>query len=194
MSMSLPACNAMLATVARKLDHADLSACALLNRLSHRQNIREIFQVVSRLGDGVIWYATMALLPVVGGYDGALISLHMGLTALAGLLVYKLAKRISGRERPYVMHADRVACAMPPLDRYSFPSGHTLHAVSFTIVLCGYLPPMVWVLLPFTLLVALSRPVLGLHYPSDVLAGALIGGGLALLSFDLLMLSGATGY
>jgi undecaprenyl-diphosphatase len=77
---------------------------------------------------------------------------------------------------------------MPPLDRYSFPSGHTLHAVSFTMVLCGYFPVMIWVLLPFTLLVALSRMILGLHYPSDVLAGAFIGAMLALVSFKVFTL------
>lgn len=74
---------------------------------------------------------------------------------------------------------------MPPLDRYSFPSGHTLHAVCFTGIACAYQPLFAWVLVPFALLVALSRLVLGLHYPSDVLAGALIGGGLALSSLAL---------
>jgi membrane-associated phospholipid phosphatase len=57
-----------------------------------------------------------------------------------------------------------------PLDEFSFPSGHTLHAVSFTIVALAYYPWLAPLLVPFTAGVALSRVVLGLHYPSDVLA------------------------
>lgn len=180
----------MFYSVVRRLDHADINLCAMLNGLSRNRHVRTLFRAVSRLGDGVIWYSMMALLPVIGGYDGLVISLHMMLTALAGLLIYKVTKHCSGRERPYVRHAGQVACEMPPLDQYSFPSGHTLHAVSFTLVMCSYFPSMLWVLLPFTVLVALSRMILGLHYPSDVLAGALIGGVLALLSFNVLELPG----
>lgn len=186
--MLLPACSARLGTLTRKLDNADVSTCALFNRLSYLPRVRSGFRIISRLGDGILWYAVMALMPIIGGYDGAWISLHMAATAFTGLAVYKLAKRLSGRERPYVQHADRVACAMPPLDRYSFPSGHTLHAVSFTMVLYGYIPEMLWILLPFALLVALSRMILGLHYPSDVLAGALIGATLAIISFNVFSL------
>jgi undecaprenyl-diphosphatase len=62
-----------------------------------------------------------------------------------------------------------------PLDHYSFPSGHTLHAVSFSIVAIHYYPRLAWVVVPFTLLVAVSRVFLGLHYPSDVAAAAGIG-------------------
>ena len=63
----------------------------------------------------------------------------------------------------------------------SFPSGHTLHAVMVTIVL-GYIQPMLLAaMLPFMVLVALSRMVLGLHYPSDVIVGALIGAAVASL-------------
>ena len=47
--------------------------------------------------------------------------------------------------------------------------------MAFSIVLIEYYSWLAWVLVPFTVLIALSRVVLGLHYPSDVLAGALIG-------------------
>ncbi len=188
--MSVSTHTGMFYRVVRALDSADISLCALLNRLSRSTVVRNLFRAVSRLGDGVIWYSLMALLPVIGGYDGLVVSLHMGLTALAGLLIYMFTKRYSERERPFVRHAGQVACAMPPLDRYSFPSGHTLHAVSFTLVLCSYFPQMIWVLLPFAVLVALSRMILGLHYPSDVLAGALIGGVLAVFSFSVIELLG----
>ena len=82
------------------------------------------------------------------------------------------------RERPFVTDA-QIRCGTPPLDRYSFPSGHTLHAVSFTSVFGSFDPLLLVVAAPFAVLVALSRIVLGLHYPSDVLAGAAIGAALA---------------
>ena len=62
-----------------------------------------------------------------------------------------------------------------PLDPFSFPSGHTLHAVAFTVVAATHYPPLAALLVPFTLLIAASRVVLGLHYPSDVLVGAVLG-------------------
>jgi undecaprenyl-diphosphatase len=180
--------------VARKLDSADVSICALLNQASRLIPLRNLFRIVSRLGDGVVWYCIMAMLPVIGGYDGVIIALHMVFTALAGLLIYKIIKTLSSRERPYVQHSQQVACAMPPLDRYSFPSGHTLHAVSFTIVLYAYFPQMLWILLPLSLLIALSRMVLGLHYPSDVLAGAAIGTALSLGSIGIMDIIGFAVY
>ena len=182
----------MLGTVVRKLDSADVNLCALFNGYSRLLPVRQTFRAVSRLGDVIFWYCMMAMMPLIGGHKGLVIALQMAGTALVGLLIYKVTKALSERERPYINHADQVACEMPPLDRYSFPSGHTLHAVSFTVVLYGYFPAMLWILLPFTLLIALSRMVLGLHYPSDVLAGAAIGALLAVGSFELLATLGVT--
>jgi undecaprenyl-diphosphatase len=68
---------------------------------------------------------------------------------------------------------------MPPLDRYSFPSGHTLHAVTFTAIAIHHVPMLAVPLVPFALLIGASRVVLGLHYPTDVLAGATLGAGIA---------------
>ena len=74
---------------------------------------------------------------------------------------------------------------MAPLDEFSFPSGHTLHAIAFSSVAVAHYPWLAWPLAPFVALVAASRVVLGLHYPSDVLAASVIGTALASLSLWL---------
>jgi undecaprenyl-diphosphatase len=70
-----------------------------------------------------------------------------------------------------------------PLDRFSFPSGHTLHAVAFTLVAAAYHPALWLLLAPLTAVIAASRMVLGLHYPTDVVAGAALGALVAAASF-----------
>jgi undecaprenyl-diphosphatase len=79
-----------------------------------------------------------------------------------------------------------IVCAGKPLDRFSFPSGHTLHAVSFTVIAAGAFPVLALVLLPAAVLIALSRVVLGLHYPTDVLAGALLGATIARITTGII--------
>jgi undecaprenyl-diphosphatase len=110
--------------------------------------------------------------------------LQIAATAVAGVLIYKLLKHFLVRERPYISHG-AIQLGAAPLDRYSCPSGHTLHAVSFTLLFGHVEPVLSLVALPFAVLVALSRVILGLHYPSDVLVGAAIGITLAQISIGL---------
>jgi undecaprenyl-diphosphatase len=120
----------------------------------------------------------------LGWAEGARAALQMVVVGAVGLALYKVLKRTLVRERPFIGLIG-IECAMPPLDRYSFPSGHTLHAVAFTVLAVGHVPWLAVLLVPFALLVAASRVVLGLHYPSDVAVGALLGASLASASFAL---------
>jgi undecaprenyl-diphosphatase len=153
----------------------ELPVCLALNRFCWRGGVRRFFAAVSRLGDGVLWYCLMGALPLVHGFAGLKAALHMGLAALLGMAIYGTLKRRTGRPRPFVGNRG-VKLGAAPLDRFSFPSGHTLHAVGFTAVAVWHFPALAPVLVPFAFLVALSRVVLGLHYPTDVVAGAVLGG------------------
>jgi undecaprenyl-diphosphatase len=126
----------------------------------------------------------MLLILLFEGSEGLLPVLHMALAGLSGTLLYKWLKGKTLRPRPFEVHQD-IFMTGKPLDKFSFPSGHTLHAVVFGLVAINYYPALSFIIMPFVSMVALSRVVLGLHYPSDVLAGAFIGSLIAALSFLL---------
>ena len=160
--------------------------CVRANRWGARRAIARFFGAISRLGDGVFWYTLMLAIALCGGAQGRIAALQMALTGLVAAAMYRGLKRWTRRPRPFRAHEDIVAHVLP-LDEFSFPSGHTLHAVTFTVVALAYFPLLAPLLIPFTLLVAASRVVLGLHYPSDVLAATLIGSALAGSSLWLVM-------
>ena len=167
-----------------QLDALEGRLCLPCNQFARIPLVRLYFSAASRLGDGIAWYVTIVALPIVFGMEALPASVHVVATGLVGVAIYKLLKSALVRERPFASHA-QVEPVTAPLDRYSFPSGHTMHAVSFLVMLGHYFPSIMWIMLPFGISVAASRVILGLHYPSDVLAGALIGWGLASVSLAI---------
>ena len=151
--------------------------CERANQRAHGTRWVPFFAFFSRIGDGLVWYLLMALLIAFGGARGALAALHMAGLGLASLGLYKLIKALSKRPRPLMRRAG-LHLSVAPLDEFSFPSGHTLHAVGFSLVACSYFPLLAFALVPLSLCIAISRVVLGLHYPSDVAAAVLMGTGL----------------
>jgi len=172
--------TAKITHVTEIFSELDLHACRLFNRACRRTIIRRFFSITSRLGNGIFWYSLIVALPFIYGRGAIPTSGRMILVGVAGLLAYKLIKSSTERLRPYMVDA-RIEQGTTALDKYSFPSGHTLHATSFSIVLLYDLPGLYWLVIPFAVLVALSRMILGLHYPTDVIAGVLLGACLAMI-------------
>jgi undecaprenyl-diphosphatase len=168
------------ATLAR-LQLWDERVCLRFNHASRRPLLLGTLRIVSRLGDGVLWYALM-LAMLLASSEAFVPVVQMLATGLACTTVYKLLKRGTLRPRPYQV-LDSIAVGIAPLDAFSFPSGHTLHAVAFSLIAISYYPWLAGALVPFTLATGTARVMLGLHYPSDVLAGAVLGAALAALSF-----------
>ncbi len=152
------------------------------NRVGKYPELLRAFRYISRLGDGIFWYILMIVMYVWEGKTALPVILQMIAAGLTATLLYKWLKKKTVRPRPHHQFCN-IHCLTAPLDRFSFPSGHTLHAVTFSVVAIAYYPMLAWLLIPFTLLVAASRLVLGLHYLTDVLAGMALGGVVAALSF-----------
>ncbi|NND65051.1 MAG: phosphatase PAP2 family protein [Gammaproteobacteria bacterium] len=173
-----------LSSWVRSLTDYERKWCLWLNIAGRVDGVRRFFAFISWLGNGKFWYVMMPMLIAIYGQEAIKPVLHMGITALVGIAVYLFLKNRLVRERPFAS-MQSISKGAPPIDQYSFPSGHMLHAVSFSMITLSYYPILFWWLVPFTALIALSRVILGLHYPTDVLAGAALGAGLASVSFYL---------
>jgi undecaprenyl-diphosphatase len=168
-----------------RMHRLDSNVCVAVNHTSQYRVIRDGFRLISRLGDGLFWYGLMLGMLLLEGSAAFVPVAHMVATGLIGTLLYKWVKGKTLRPRPYEVRQE-IYLTGTPLDKFSFPSGHTLHAVVFSFIALSYYPQLAMILVPFTMLIALSRVVLGLHYPSDVFAGALLGAAVASLSFLIL--------
>jgi undecaprenyl-diphosphatase len=161
------------ATFFQHLDRVERPLCALANTLANVPPVHRLFVFVSKLGDGPAWVmlfiAIGLTMPDAGNLPAVLIA-----TCVFNLLLYKLIKGQTLRNRPCTTW-EAINPVTPPLDHYSFPSGHTLHAVSITLIVLPVLPLLGLLLVPLTVLIMLSRVILGLHYPSDVLIATAIG-------------------
>ena len=167
-----------------QVDRAELRLCRRINRMGNQLSVQRFFCAISRLGDGVFWYLMIMSLPLLMGSAGAWSAFHIAATGLITTVLYSALKAVMVRERPCISYPD-ITAFTAPLDRYSFPSGHTMNAVGFAVMFSAAVPVLMWIVWPFTLLVAASRVILGMHYPSDVIMGAILGALVALGSLAL---------
>jgi undecaprenyl-diphosphatase len=160
------------------ISHRDHNLMRRVNRWRPPRWVRAWMICATRGGDGWLWYAMGLMILLFGGEQ----RFHaVGAAALAaglGIAVFLKLKKAAGRKRPCAIEPNCWATLLPP-DQFSFPSGHTITAFSVAISLSSFYPTLVLGLIFCAVSIAVSRILLGMHFLSDVLAGALIGSALA---------------
>jgi len=136
----------------------------------------------TRGGDGWLWYGLSALVLIFGGQARFAAVTAAGTARGTGAILFLILKELTGRKRPNALEPHCWATLLPP-DQFSFPSGHTISAFAFAISVGGFYPLLLGALLFCAFSVATSRIVLGMHFLSDVVVGALVGAGLGYASF-----------
>lgn len=131
-----------------------------------------VFLVITTVGGG---WGLLALLPfaIRRATRGATLWLFGAAAVTSG--VVSLVKALVGRARPCDALPWCTALAHASPGGPSFPSGHAAGSFAFAAFVSTRAPRLASLLFPFAALVAWSRCVLGVHYPSDVAIGALIG-------------------
>ncbi len=151
----------------------------------------DLMQVLTWIGYGAVDIGILLVLGLCGWWreDRAL-----GMRGLAGAatvagagLLDQVLKNVACRARPTAPGAGafftNFPCFPAPYATASFPSGHATTAFATAVVLALWYPRGTGVFVGMAVLVAVSRVMLGAHFPSDVLAGALLGSGVALVVY-----------
>jgi undecaprenyl-diphosphatase len=156
------------------IERRDHRVMRRMNRWRAPRWIRYWMIAATRMGDGWLWYGLGAMLLLFGGAQRYAAVGAAGSAAVMGILVFKALKKLSQRQRPCQYEPHCWSNVLPP-DRFSFPSGHTMTAFSIALVVSYFYPSLEGPLFFLALSIAMSRIVLGMHFLSDVLAGAVLG-------------------
>jgi len=133
------------------------------------------FRFITSLGNnGIIWIILTIVLLVVKKYRK--VGVMSAAALICSLIINNLLlKNVVARIRPYEV-VEGLQRLLPAQSDYSFPSGHTGSSFAAAVIFFMYLPKRYGIpAMVLAVLIAFSRPYLGVHYVSDVLGGAFIG-------------------
>jgi undecaprenyl-diphosphatase len=139
----------------------------------------------TRGGDGWLWYLMGLVILILGGPERFAAVGAASLAAGLGISTFLILKKKIGRRRPCAIEPHCWSTLLPP-DQFSFPSGHTITAFAVTVSLGIFYPHLLPGLLFVAGSVAVSRILLGMHFLSDVIAGAALGSALGIATASLL--------
>ncbi len=148
-----------------------------------KERITLVMRMLTRIGDGILWTVLCILFLIISLDTG----LALTFSILIQLFFQVVFKNFFIRKRPYIRHEDISNLMLPP-DKFSFPSGHTAAAFTVAFVFYYFYPILFIPFVVLASLIGISRIYLGLHYPSDVLAGLGLGFVSAKLGIALVLL------
>ena len=159
-----------------------------ISQTDQRPAFVELMRLATWLGYGALDIGMLVVLAVYGWWDGnpGLRARGMAgaLTVTGAGLLDQVLKNVACRARPSASHAGAFFSSFPCFPASyayaSFPSGHATTAFATALLLAFWYPRQSGLFIGLAVLVGLSRVALGAHFPSDVLAGAVLGSGVAL--------------
>jgi undecaprenyl-diphosphatase len=161
----------MIVKVLDTIQWLDLRAFDWCLKRKYRQLIVGISRWVSRSADGHL-YIVVAVVTVI--FEQWLLFQILTSGFAIERIIYFILKNYLKRHRPQ-QAIPSFTSVIQPSDQFSFPSGHT-SAAFFMLGVFSHLPSIfLWPLFVWAITVGMSRVMLGVHFPTDIVAGAALG-------------------
>jgi len=129
----------------------------------------------TRLGDGYVWALVVVFIYFFYGKDSLLYLVEQVIPIIIiSLSLYWILKLSLRRKRPFDL-LNNVSADVPPLDKYSFPSGHTMNNLAVGFAILAEFPKIGWLVVLMPITWGFLRVYYGVHWLSDVLGGIIVG-------------------
>lgn len=177
----------MASSLLAKIHALDVRTFIWCASLQQRQRLTRISRYLSASADGP-WYIVLALLMLwlSHEFDQQLLKIML-FAVLIERLIYYVAKNSFRRNRPQDALPD-FKSSIRPADRFSLPSGHTSCAFLFAYFMALIFPALQLLWFIWASGVGMSRIMLGVHFPTDTVIGAIIGVSVASWSMSYFVL------